>query len=157
MSIKSIGAKVFAEIIAKRINTWASNPIKTQKKVFDKLILEAKDTSFGKDHAFSPISSFDRFAKQVPIRDYEELKGYIDRVVQGEANVLWPGKPLYIAKTSGTTSGAKHIPLTKASMPSHIEAARNSILCYINDTGRADFVDCKMIFLQVSPGIIQTN
>ena len=157
MSIKSIGAKVFAKIIAKRINTWASNPIKTQKKVFDKLIFEAKDTSFGKDHAFRQISSFDRFAKQVPIRDYEELKGYIDRVVQGEANVLWPGKPLYIAKTSGTTSGAKHIPLTKASMPTHIEAARNAILCYINETGRVDFVNGKMIFLQGSPKMTQKN
>ncbi len=113
MSLKSIGAKIFAKIITKRINKWANNPIKTQKKVFDKLLSDAKDTSFGKDHGFSQISSFDGFAKQVPIRDYEALKDYVDRVVKGEADVLWPGKPLYFAKTSGTTSGAKYIPLTK--------------------------------------------
>jgi len=157
MSLKSIGAKIFAKIITKRINKWANNPIKTQKKVFNKLLLDAKDTSFGKDHGFSKISSFDDFAKQVPIRDYEALKGYVDRVVNGEADVLWPGKPLYFAKTSGTTSGAKYIPLTKASMPAHIEAARNAILCYIHETGKADFVDGKMIFLQGSPEMTEKH
>lgn len=157
MSIKSIGAKIFAKIIVKRINKWAKNPIESQKKVFDKLLLDAKDTSFGKDHGFSQISSFESFAKQVPIRDYEALKGYVDRVVAGEADVLWPGKPLYFAKTSGTTSGAKYIPLTKASMPSHIKAARNAILCYIQDSGKADFVNGKMIFLQGSPEMTQKN
>ena len=157
MSLKSIGAKIFAKIIAKRINKWAVNPIETQRRVFDKLVLEAKETSFGRDHGFSQISSFDGFAKQVPIRDYEALKGYMDRVVAGEADVLWPGKPLYFAKTSGTTSGAKYIPLTKASMPTHIEAARNAILCYINETGRAGFVNGKMIFLQGSPEMTQKN
>jgi hypothetical protein len=157
MSLKSIGAKIFAKIITRRINKWANNPIKVQKKVFDKLLSEAKDTSFGRDHGFGQISSFDDFAKQVPIRDYEALKGYVDRVVDGEADVLWPGKPLYFAKTSGTTSGAKYIPLTKASMPSHIEAARNAILCYINETGKAGFVNGKMIFLQGSPEMTQKN
>lgn len=157
MSLKSIGAKIFAKIITKRINKWADNPIKTQKKVFDKLLSDAKDTSFGRDHGFSRISSSDDFAKQVPIRDYEALKGYVDRVVDGEADVLWPGKPLYFAKTSGTTSGAKYIPLTKESMPSHIEAARNAILCYINETGKAGFVNGKMIFLQGSPEMTQKN
>ena len=157
MSIKSIGAKIFARIIVRRIYKWANNPIETQKKVFDKLLSDAKGTSFGKDHGFSQISSFEGFAKQVPIRDYEALKGYVDRVVAGEADVLWPGKPLYFAKTSGTTSGAKYIPLTKASMPSHIEAARNAILCYINETGKADFVNGKMIFLQGSPEMTQKN
>jgi hypothetical protein len=71
--------------------------------------------------------------------------------VEGEENVLWPGKPLYFAKTSGTTSGAKYIPLTKESMPYHIKAARNAILEYIHETGNAEFVDGKMIFLQGSP------
>ena len=157
MSLKSIGAKIFAKIITKRIDKWANNPIKTQKKVFEKLLLDAKNTSFGKDHGFSQITSFDGYAKKVPIRDYEALKDYFDRVVAGEADVLWPGKPLYFAKTSGTTSGAKYIPLTKMSMPSHIEAARNAILCYINETGKADFVNGKMIFLQGSPEMTEKN
>jgi len=100
------------------------------------LISKAKSTSFGKEHHFSKISSFSDFAQNVPVRDYEALKQYVDRVVNGENNILWPGKPIYFAKTSGTTSGAKYIPLTKESMPFHIEAARNAILHYIDQTGK---------------------
>ena len=157
MSLKSFGAKIFAKIIVNRIKKWAANPLETQQKTFDKLIADAKNTAFGKDHGFEHIQSFHDFAKKVPIRDYEELKMYVDRMVSGEENVLWKGKPLYFAKTSGTTSGAKYIPLTKESMPYHIEAARNAILCYIHETGNADFVDGKMIFLQGSPVMQEKN
>ncbi len=157
MSIKSIGAKIFASIVANRIRKWASDPVATQKKVFLDLIAKAKDTSFGKDHDFDHIDTSEAFAKQVPIRDYEALRVYVDRVVEGEEDVLWPGKPLYFAKTSGTTSGAKYIPLTKASMPTHVEAARNAILCYIFETGKTNFVDGKMIFLQGSPEMNEQN
>ena len=157
MSLKSIGAKLFARFVVNRIQKWATNPVETQQKVFQKLISEARETAFGKDHNFSQINSFKDFATQVPIRDYEELKPYVERVVAGEENVLWKGKPLYFAKTSGTTSGAKYIPLTKESMPHHIEAARNAILCYIHETGNADFMDGKMIFLQGSPEMQEKN
>ena len=135
MYLKSVGAKIFAKIVVNRIQKWATKPDETQQKVFKALITEAKNTAFGQDHDFGNINSFQDFAKKVPIRDYEELKPYINRVVSGEENVLWPRKPLYFAKTSGTTSGAKYIPLTKESMPYHIAAARNAILCYINETG----------------------
>ena len=157
MSIKSIAAKIFAKKIHKKTLKWASKPVETQQKVFEELIHLAKNTQFGKDHKFDEIKSFQDFAKQVPVRDYEELKPYVDKVVKGEADVLWKGKPLYFAKTSGTTSGAKYIPLTKESMPYHIEAARNAILHYIHETGNADFVDGKMIFLQGSPILEEKN
>lgn len=157
MSIKSTAAKVFAKIIEKKIHHWAKHPEETQQKLFMELIDSAKQTSFGKDHHFKNIKSHQDFVKAVPIRDYEELRPYIDRVVQGEKDVLWPGKPLYFAKTSGTTSGAKYIPLTKESMPTHIEGARNAILKYIAETGNADFVNGKMIFLQGSPELTETN
>jgi hypothetical protein len=136
---------------------WVTNPVVAQQKVFENLIRRAEKTQFGKDHHFSQIKNPEDFAKQVPIRDYEELKPYVDRVVQGEENVLWKGKPIYFAKTSGTTSGAKYIPLTKESMPFHIEAARNAILNYIHETGKADFVNGKMIFLQGSPILEEKN
>ena len=157
MSIKSIAAKLFAQKIYKKTQLWANNPIATQKKVLQKLIKEAKQTQFGIDHHFDQIKNEKDFANQVPIRDYEALKPYVDKVVQGEENILWKGKPLYFAKTSGTTSGAKYIPLTKESMPYHIEAARNAILHYIHETGKADFVDGKMIFLQGSPLLEEKN
>lgn len=157
MSIKSTAAKFFAKKIYNKTQAWVNEPIKTQQKVFLELIKEAKKTQFGIDHHFETIKSFEDFSKQVPIRDYEELKPYVDRVVKGEPNVLWKGKPLYFAKTSGTTSGAKYIPLTKESMPFHIEAARNAILHYIHETGKAEFVDGKMIFLQGSPILEEKN
>jgi hypothetical protein len=157
MSIKSFAAQLFAKHIHKKTQAWANNPVETQRKVFQELIHQAKDTVFGKDHHFSEIKTVEDFAKQVPIRDYEELRPYVDRMVKGEENILWKGKPIYFAKTSGTTSGAKYIPLTKESMPFHIQAARNAILSYIHETGKADFVDGKMIFLQGSPILEDKN
>jgi len=151
MSIKSIAAKIFAKKIYKKTLSWSDKPVETQLKVFKDLIENAKPTEFGKDHHFDTIKTIADFQKNVPIRDYEDLKSYIEKVKLGQENILWKGKPIYFAKTSGTTSGAKYIPLTKESMPSHISAARNAILHYINETGNADFVDGKMIFLQGSP------
>ncbi len=157
MSIKSFAAKLFAKKIAKDINKWASKPQETQEKVFLSLIEKAKHTKFGVDHDFKNISTYEDFKARVPVRDYEALRPYVDLVVEGKSDILWPGKPLYFAKTSGTTSGAKYIPISKESMPTHIEAARNSILCYIAETGKADFVDRKMIFLQGSPELSDKN
>ncbi|WP_100613686.1 GH3 auxin-responsive promoter family protein [Confluentibacter citreus] len=151
LSIKSVLAKPFAKRIYNSVQKWANNPIETQHHVFNNLINQAKNTEFGKDHHFETIKSYDDFIKRVPIRDYELLKPYVDRVVAGEEHVLWKGKPLYFAKTSGTTSGVKYIPITKESMPFHVESARNAILLYINETGKSSFVDGKMIFLQGSP------
>ena len=146
-SIKAALAKPFAKRIYKSIQKWANNPVETQDKVFQHLISEAVGTQFGKDHDFTSINSHHDFVKRVPIRDYETSKPYVEKVVAGEKDILWKGKPIYFAKTSGTTSGAKYIPITKESMPTHVEAARNAILMYIHETGSAKFVDGKMIFL----------
>ena len=144
MFLKSLGAKILAKKATKSIKRWASKPIETQQKVFQKLITQAKNTSFGKDHDFQSIKTHQDFVKRVTARDYEGLKEYFERTANGEENVLWKGKPTYIAKTSGTTSGTKYIPITKQSMPSHIEAAKNALLCYIEETGNVDFVNGKM-------------
>ena len=154
--IKSLLSKIFASIVKKQIDSWAKKPIETQQKVFEKLITDAH-TAFGKAHQFAEIKTYEDFVARVPVRDYEALRPYIDRVVEGEKNVLWRGKPLYFAKTSGTTSGAKYIPITKDSMPHHIQNARNAILCYIHETKKADFVNGKMIFLQGSPILSEKN
>lgn len=157
MSIKTFAAKIFAKQVHKKNQKWINNPVESQEKVFRELVKSAQNTEFGKDHNFKNIASFEDYAKNVPVRDYEELKPYVEKVVKGEENILWKGKPLYFAKTSGTTSGAKYIPLTKESMPYHIEAARNAILNYIHETGNASFVDGKMIFLQGSPILEDKN
>lgn len=128
MGIKSALSKPFAAWVNRQVNRWKNNPIEAQQKVFAQLIQTAKKTAFGIDHGFEHIKNYEDLKRQVPIRDYEQLRPYIDRVVAGEANVLWPGKPLYFAKTSGTTSGVKYIPISKQSMPEHIKAARNALL-----------------------------
>ena len=139
------------------MDQWSTRPRETQLRVLAELVQKASSTSFGKDHSFDQINNPEQFAENVPVRDYEALRDYVDRMVAGEEDVLWPGKPLYYAKTSGTTSGAKYIPITKESMPFHIKAARNAILSYVYETGRADFVDGKMIFLQGSPEMTEKN
>ncbi|WP_165749414.1 GH3 auxin-responsive promoter family protein [Cellulophaga sp. Z1A5H] len=157
MSIKSLAAKIFARRIAKKTQKWVNNPIITQEKLLTGLIETAKNTTFGKDHDFSEIKNHADFIKKVPVRDYEELKPYVEKVVAGESDILWPNKPIYFAKTSGTTSGAKYIPITETSIKHQVEASRNAILNYIDETGKADFVTGKMIFLQGSPVLTEKN
>ena len=138
-------------------NKWLKHPFETQEKIFRHLILKSRNTKFGKDHDFASIKTYSDFKRQVPIRDYEALRDYIDLVVKGEENILWPDKPRYLSKTSGTTSGAKYIPITKQSMPYHIRSAKHALLSYVDETKKADFVDGKMIFLQGSPKLDQKS
>ncbi|MEM8509905.1 MAG: GH3 auxin-responsive promoter family protein [Bacteroidota bacterium] len=151
MSLKAIAAKVFAYLVAKKNAKWIHDPIAAQQKVFASLLKSASDTKFGIDHEFSTISTHAEFVKKVPIRDYEALKSYVELIIQGKKDILWPGMPAYFAKTSGTTSGAKYIPITKVSIQCQVNASRDAILNYIRETGNADFVNGKMIFLQGSP------
>ncbi len=151
MGIRSFLAKPFAAYIASETKKWSMEPFRTQHEIFKNLIDQAKDTAFGRDHNFSSIRNYSDFKKQVPIRDYEALKPYIERVVHGEENILWKGKPAYFAKTSGTTSGTKYIPITSESVPNHINSARNALLSYVHETGNASFLDGGLIFLSGSP------
>lgn len=157
MGLKAALSIPFAAFVLKGINRWKKNAVSAQQEMLEMLVDQAKDTAFGKDHGFALIKNYSDFKKQVPVRDYEDLRPYIDRVVAGEADVLWKRKPRYFAKTSGTTSGVKYIPLSKESMPEHVKAARNALLTYIHETGDASFVDGKMIFLQGSPVLSKKN
>ncbi|KXX67527.1 GH3 auxin-responsive promoter family protein [Flammeovirga sp. SJP92] len=151
MGFKSFLSKPLAAYIVKQQNEWANNPSRSQDKVFQSLVQGAKNTAFGRDHNFGDIKNYEDFKKNVPIVDYEALRPYIDRIIKGESDVLWKGAPAYFAKTSGTTSGAKYIPLTKESIPNHINSARNAMLNYIHETGNSKFLDKKLIFLSGSP------
>lgn len=151
MGIRSVLAKPFAAFIAAETRRWSREPHVHQAKIMEYLVDQARDTTFGRDHNFGTIKNYDDFKKNVPIRDYEELKPYVERVVAGESDILWKGKPAYFAKTSGTTSGTKYIPLSKESVPYHINSARNALLSYVHETGKADFLDGNLIFLSGSP------
>ncbi len=157
MSIKSLLSLVFAKFILLKNNKWKNNAVKTQKKIMINLVDKAQDTLFGKDHSFSKIQNYNDFKTFIPIRNYESLKPYVEKIIAGKENVLWPGKPIYFSKTSGTTSGEKYIPISLEGLPNHIKAARDAILSYIAETKKAGFVDGKMIFLQGSPELSQTG
>ncbi len=135
----------------KAILKWAENPITGQNETLKKLISSGEKTLFGRDHNFNAINSYGSFKKNIPIVDYEKLKPYINKIIQGKANVLWPGRPKYFAITSGTTSGAKYIPITKESLPNHLEGAKDALLMYIANTGNTKALNGKHIFLQGSP------
>lgn len=151
MGLKSTIAKPFAQFIARSVHKNSRMALAHQVQIRAQLIRQAANTQFGKDHHFSQINSQQDLTQAIPIRDYEQLKPYIEKVKTGTENVLWPGKPVYFAKTSGTTSGVKYIPITRESIPFHIQAARNALLCYIAETGNSSFTDGKMIFLSGSP------
>lgn len=151
MGLKSFFGKIFASIVANQVKAASKSAIENQEKVLQELIVGGINTAFGKEHHFGNIKSYEDFKANVPIHDYEDLKPYIERMVKGNPDILWKGKPIYFAKTSGTTSGAKYIPISKESISNHINSARNALLCYIAETGNASFIDGKMIFLSGSP------
>ncbi|MGY8978537.1 MAG: GH3 auxin-responsive promoter family protein [Cytophagales bacterium] len=157
MGIRSILSKPIAKWIVYDQKKWALNPGKFQSNLFRKLIKSGSKTQFGRDHQFDEIRNHTDFTQRVPIRDYEGLKPYIKEILKGKKDVLWPGQPAYLAKTSGTTSGVKYIPITKDSIPNHINSARNALLSYVNETGNSTFLDKKLIFLSGSPTLTYTS
>lgn len=151
MGFRSVLAKPFASVVARQTAAWTGRPGHFQQKIMTSLVQTAAETAFGKEHGFEAIRGHEDFRKQIPIRDYEGFRPYIDLIKQGRSNVLWPGLPLYLSKTSGTTSGTKYIPITRASMPNHITSTRNALLSYIHETGRSSFIDGQLMFIQGSP------
>ncbi|TNE50294.1 MAG: GH3 auxin-responsive promoter family protein [Bacteroidetes bacterium] len=147
----------FAQFIARRIDRMAANAIADQEAIFHQLVRRARNTAFGRDHRFSEIQDYAGFVEAVPVRDYEELKPYIERVKAGEPDVLWPGRPAYFAKTSGTTSGAKYIPMSRESTPLHFGTARDALFNYFARTGNGRWLDGKLIFLSGSPEVEDLN
>jgi hypothetical protein len=151
MKIKSLLAKPFANIIYTRVRRDMQSAVSDQKEILQSLLKVGSNTQFGKDHGLASVKTYEEYKQAVPVRDYEQFKPYIEQVKQGKHNILWKGLPIYFAKTSGTTSGVKYIPISKESIDNHINTARNALLCYIAETGNNRFTDGKMIFLSGSP------
>ena len=148
--------KLAAFIAKTRKDNWANNPIKTQENQLRQILNKGSQTLFGADHNFDKIKNYQDFKSRIPVRDYEGLKKYVELIQSGEENVLWPGKPIYFAITSGTTSGAKYIPITKDSLPNHLNGAKNAILMYVAQTGKTKFIKGKFMFIQGSPILTKT-
>lgn len=153
MGLKSTLSQPLARYLARRYQRWQHSPAATQHALLARLTAQAAGTAFGRAHDLGGVRTPTDLARRVPVRDYEALKPYFDRTQAGEADVLWPGRPLYLAKTSGTTSGTKYIPITRESIANHIDGARDALLYYIYRTGRSQFLDGKLIFLSGSPAL----
>lgn len=151
MGFRSLLSKPLARYTVTQQKKWMYNAADIQENWRKKLVSQAASTAFGKAHHFQDIRTYEDFKEAVPIRDYEELRPYIDRILQGESDILWTGKPLYLSKTSGTTSGVKYIPISDVSIHNHIGSAKNALLNYIDQTGKSAFLDNKLIFLSGSP------
>lgn len=156
MNIKSWIGGMWAKRRVKAIEKESMSAWELQQKTFKELVAKGRQTAFGKAHGFEEIRSIADFQQKIPVRNYEQNKEWFDRIVAGEPDISWPGKPLYLAKTSGTTSGAKYIPITDVSIKKQIQGARDALLCYMHDTGKRDFLGGKMMFLSGSPEL-QTN
>ena len=155
--IKKNLALIWAKNHVKGTASFKKNAIKDQENLLLSLVKTAEKTSFGRIHQFENIKSIQDFQKQIPIADYEDLKPYIEKVKKGQRRILWPDTPEYFAKTSGTTSGSKYIPISKEGMPHQIAAAQSAIFHYIAQKNNADFVTGKMIFIQGSPELEEIN
>lgn len=151
MKIKSFFAKPFAGYIHKQVKKSMFTALEDQDRILKELLKTGRKTEFGKEHHYNDISDHKEFSQAVPLRDYEAFKPYIELIKQGKHNILWRGQPIYFAKTSGTTSGAKYIPITKESVDNHFDTARNAFFCYMSETGNYSSADGKMIFLSGSP------
>ncbi|MFI5194181.1 MAG: GH3 auxin-responsive promoter family protein [Chitinophagales bacterium] len=151
MKIKSFLAKPFASYIYRSIRKEMGTALEDQENILKTLLKTGSKTVFGREHHLETVKTYEEFKAAVPIRDYEQFKPYIDLVKEGKHNVLWKGQPIYFAKTSGTTSGVKYIPISKDSISNHINTARNALLCYMAETGNSAFANGKMIFLSGSP------
>lgn len=151
MKIKSFLAKPYAAIIHNRLRKGMATAIADQEAILQQLLKVGSRTTIGKAHRLKDVKAYGEYKEAMPIRDYEAFKPFIDEIKSGHQNVLWKGKPMYFAKTSGTTSGVKYIPITKDSIPNHINTARNALLCYMVESGNSSFADGKMIFLSGSP------
>ena len=147
----------FAKHIVQKNKRWENNAVKVQNELLLSLVKQAQNTQFGKDHNFAEITNYTQWKENIPIRGYEEMKNYIQQIIEGKENVLWPGVPLYFCKTSGTTSGTKYIPISKESMLNHITGGRDAMLSYIAETKNTSIVNGKMIFLQGSPKLSKTG
>ena len=149
--IKKNIALIWAKKHIKETENFKQNAVEDQDKLLLSLVKTAEKTLFGREHQFENIKNVQDYQNQVQIADYEDLKSYIEKIKKGQRNILWTETPEYFAKTSGTTSGSKYIPISKEGMPFQIAAAQSAIFHYIAQKNNANFVNGKMIFLQGSP------
>lgn len=143
---------VFSHIIRKRlprIRNYSSEPIECQKSVLNYLLNKSQDTSFGFEHQFRNIQSKKQFKTQVPLSNYDSLHPYIKRQIEGEENVLWPGKTSWFAKSSGTTANtSKLLPITVDSLyENHYAGGKDLLAIYYENHSNRKLYNAKHLII----------
>ncbi len=155
--IKKKIALIWAKKHVKNAEHYKKNAVHDQEQLLLSLVKTAEKTLFGRERNFEDIKTIQDYQSHVQIADYEDIRPYIEKIKKGQRNILWTETPEYFAKTSGTTSGSKYIPISKEGMPYQLAAAQSAIFHYISQKNNSDFVAGKMIFLQGSPELEEIN
>jgi hypothetical protein len=159
MSIISPALKGFMKLRQSAIDNFVLNPIDTQQQVFNDLISSAQYTEYGKQYDFQHFNNIADFKKNVPINDYDSLKPFIQRILEGEQNILWPSPISWFAKSSGTTSDkSKFIPISKESLDdNHFKAGKDTLALYLRQFPQSGFLSGKCLVIGGSHQVNQLN
>jgi hypothetical protein len=159
MSIISPALKGFMKLRQSAIDNFVLNPIDTQQQVFNDLVGSAQYTEYGKQYGFDKFNSIADFKNNVPLNDYDTLKPYIQRILEGEQNILWPSQITWFAKSSGTTSDkSKFIPISKESLDdNHFKAGKDTMALYLKQFPQSSVMNGKCLVIGGSHQINQLN
>ncbi len=157
MNLKNHFIHLVANRVCRNLSVDYQQGQQVQERILHQLIKKAEITRFARDHGFHQIRNAEDYKSKVPLREYEDFKPYLNLIQNGTKDVLWPGLPKYLSKTSGTTSGVKFIPLTKDSISNHINSAKYCLFHYIQQKPETKIFDGKMIFLSGSPELTYQN
>ena len=159
MSIISPALKGIMKLRQSAIDNFMLNPVDTQQQVFNDLIGSAQFTEYGKKYGFNTINSVADFKNQVPVNDYDSLKPYIQRILEGEQNLLWPSPISWFAKSSGTTSDkSKFIPISKECLDdNHYKAGKDVLALYLRQFPQSNVLSGKCLVIGGSHQINQLN
>ncbi|MGF7231065.1 GH3 family domain-containing protein, partial [Arachidicoccus sp.] len=158
--------KIFSPTISRlarmrhwRIKEWLHHPIASQREVLQDLVTHGQNTSFGRKYGFNSLFDIRKFKATVPIHEYKDLKPYINRIMEGEENVLWNTPVSWFAKSSGTTSEkSKFIPITKESLEDcHYQAAKDVLTLYYQNNPESDLLTGKGLVIGGSHQVSQLN
>ena len=148
MSITKLARPFFLHRL-KAIARYATDAEEIQRKVLARLLREAAQTAYGRDHGFGEIRSYEEFSRTVPVNTYEELKGFIDRMRHGERDVLWKGRVKWYAKSSGTTNDkSKFIPVSSAGLhDTHYAGGTDAVALYLHSHPESRLFDGRALIL----------
>ena len=158
--------KLLSSIISKlarnrfwRIQNWSNHPVAAQRQVLQDLVSAGQYTEFGKKYNFEKLFTLKEFKKKVPIHEYDNIKSYINRMVEGEDNVLWNTPVKWFAKSSGTTSDkSKFIPISDESLAdNHFKAAKDVLTNYYNNFPGSDLLTGKSLVVGGSHQLSKVN